>query len=67
MPELCYTLSDKAASTIDVAKWVRDRMGGELLLNECLIVARALQRGETWRPPYYSVLNYDAPGPCASS
>ena len=65
MPELCYTLTDTSASTIDVAKWVRERMGDQLLLNECLVVARALQRGERWQPPYYSVHKHDEVGPCA--
>lgn len=65
MPELCYTLTDKSVSSIDLAKWVRDRMGDELMLNECLVIARALQRGETWRPPYYAVRDRDVVGPCA--
>lgn len=64
MPELYYTLADTSASAINIARWVKDRIGDKLALNECLMIAHALQRGERWQPPYYDVHERNATGPC---
>lgn len=65
MPSIRYTIRLKDEHTaVEIAEWVRRKMGHEFSSRDCLMVARALKNGEGWEPPYYSIKHPQTPGPC---
>jgi hypothetical protein len=61
--ELRYTLADYTVSTVDLAKWVGTKLP-KFTAGERLCVARALQSGQGWEPPYGEVNDAANSGPC---
>lgn len=65
MTEIRYTLDpQKTINTIALASWVRLKMGTGYSATNCLTVARYLQSGQGWEPPYCVLFEPQAPGPC---
>ncbi len=65
MPTIRYTLRFKVdQTTVELANWVRSKMGDQLTLRDCLMVARALKNGEDWEPEFHLLQDPEAVGPC---
>lgn len=50
-PELAITIKDESVKPAELAQWIRSVMPS-YASTQSLMVARALLKGETWRPPY---------------